>query len=393
MKFPFASERTKSTLLLTAPLLPRGSASMARPLAQRDFNRLASSLSQRDLGVEELLGAEADDVLDDLRMPIDSERLRALLARGLQLANAVDHWRQRSIWVISRGDSEYPAEIAERLGTKAPPVLYCCGDPELLRVAGIAIVGSRDPSQEATEFVRSVALQAGRSSVPVISGGAKGIDASAMRTALDAGGTVVGVLSQHLGRAAVNGANRVHIADGRLLLLSPFDPSAGFNVGNAMGRNKLIYALARAALVGSATLERGGTWGGAVEQLRGDSPIPLYVPKWRCDEAIEALHGQGAEFWPERADVRQLVCQSAREATFEVHQRTNDPSLIPLLDHASRMLARLDRECSSKELAEYLGVTPGQMKVWLPDFLEAHVLELSSKRPVRYRVKSPSLPL
>ena len=49
--------------------------------------------------------------------------------------------------------------------------------------------------------------------------------------------------------------------DGQLVLASPYDPSAGFNVGNAMQRNKFIYALADAALVVNSDLNRGGTWG------------------------------------------------------------------------------------------------------------------------------------
>jgi len=38
-------------------------------------------------------------------------------------------------------------------------------------------------------------------------------------------------------------------------------PSAGFNVGHAMQRNKVIYALADVALVVSADFEKGGAGG------------------------------------------------------------------------------------------------------------------------------------
>lgn len=49
----------------------------------------------------------------------------------------------------------------------------------------------------------------------------------------------------------------VNLAEGRLVLVSPYDPSTGFNVGNAMQRNKLIYALADASLVVSSDLDEG----------------------------------------------------------------------------------------------------------------------------------------
>ena len=101
--------------------------------------------------------------------------------------------------------------------------------------------------------------------------------------------------------------------DGRLALVSPYDPAAGFNVGHAMGRNKLIYALADAALVVSSDYQKGGTWTGAVEQLKrlkhsdasgapvepGLKPAPAYVREG-ADAGLQALiHEEGALPWPD----------------------------------------------------------------------------------------------
>jgi predicted Rossmann fold nucleotide-binding protein DprA/Smf involved in DNA uptake len=47
-----------------------------------------------------------------------------------------------------------------------------------------------------------------------------------------------------------------------------------------MSRNKYIYAMADYALIVSAELQKGGTWAGAVEELRRDKARPLFV----CDE-------------------------------------------------------------------------------------------------------------
>jgi DNA processing protein len=66
--------------------------------------------------------------------------------------------------------------------------------------------------------------------------------------------------------------------EGQLVLVSPYDPGAGFNVGNAMQRNKLIYALADAALVVNSDFEKGGTWTGAVEQLDKLKLVPGVCP-------------------------------------------------------------------------------------------------------------------
>jgi DNA processing protein len=43
-----------------------------------------------------------------------------------------------------------------------------------------------------------------------------------------------------------------------------------------MGRNKLIYALSSAAVVVSSAVDTGGTWAGAIENLRAGW-VPLFV--------------------------------------------------------------------------------------------------------------------
>jgi predicted Rossmann fold nucleotide-binding protein DprA/Smf involved in DNA uptake len=98
-----------------------------------------------------------------------------------------------------------------------------------------------------------------------------------MLAALEAGGTVVGVLADSLLRSATSGKARESIQDGRLTLISPFDPEAGFNVGNAMQRNKHIYALADFGLVVSSGYNEGGTWSGAIEQLEKLRLTPIFV--------------------------------------------------------------------------------------------------------------------
>jgi predicted Rossmann fold nucleotide-binding protein DprA/Smf involved in DNA uptake len=113
--------------------------------------------------------------------------------------------------------------------------------------------------------------------MPVVSGGARGVDQIAMSSALEAGGVVVGVLADSLLRRSVSREARYALADGRLLLISPYDPEAGFNVGTAMGRNKLIYALADYGLVVSADYGKGGTWEGAQEELRRKPGRSVFV--------------------------------------------------------------------------------------------------------------------
>src|SRR5947207_842108 len=110
-----------------------------------------------------------------------------------------------------------------------------------------------------------------------ISGGAGGGHQLSMLAAVDAGGKVVGVLADSMARSATSANARDALQDGRVTLISPFDPEAGFNVGNAMSRNKAIYALADYGVVVSSGLNEGGTWSGAIEQLDKYKFVPIFV--------------------------------------------------------------------------------------------------------------------
>ena len=110
----------------------------------------------------------------------------------------------------------------------------------------------------------------------VVSGGAAGVDQAAMFGALNAEGTVIGILADNLFRSATSAKYRWHLMSGDLTLISPFNPEARFFVGNAMARNKYVYCLAEEAVVVSSTRDNGGTWNGAVENLKNEW-TPLWV--------------------------------------------------------------------------------------------------------------------
>lgn len=199
---------------------------------------------------------------------IASERLVRLLDTGVGLAVRLDELYERGITALTVVDESYPGRLRARLGPAAPPVLYCAGDVGLLGLDGIGIVGSRDVGQEGSEVTRQVARHVARAGLPVVSGGAKGVDKISMAAAYEAGGTVVGVLADSLERTIAIRENRAAMLDGRSCLCTPYRPDARFTAGNAMGRNKIIYGLSRATLVIASAKGEGGTWAGATEALK-----------------------------------------------------------------------------------------------------------------------------
>ena len=309
---PALSPNTQAILLLTAPLIAGRGTSAPDLLSPGEYKRLARRLREMQRQPADMLFPDAADLLRACEPVIEESRLQRLLGRGFLLSQVIERWQARAIWVVSRADAGYPRRLKVRLREDAPALLYGCGEIGLLETGGLAVVGSRhvdDPLIEYTMTVGRIAARAGRT---IISGGAKGIDQAAMRGALEAGGKVSGILADGLEKITMNREHRNLLIDGQLVLISPYDPSAGFNVGHAMQRNKLIYALADAALVVSSDLNKGGTWAGATEQLDKLRLVPVYVRSTGdVSDGLKALLKKGAAAWPNPSDA------DAFQAVFE----------------------------------------------------------------------------
>lgn len=310
---PVLSPNTQAILLLTAPLIAgRGSVSPDL-LSPGEYKRLARHLRDIQRQPADLCSPDGNEVLRACQPVIDENRLQRLLGRGFLLSQVVDSWQARAIWVVSRADSEYPRRLKAQLRDNAPAVIYGCGDMNLLDSGGLAVVGSRDVDDSLIDYTMAIGRLAARAGKSLVSGGAKGIDQAAMRGALEAGGKVCGVLADSLENTAMNREHRDLLLDGQLVLISPYDPSARFHVGNAMQRNKYIYALADASLVVSSDINKGGTWAGAIEQLDKLKLVPVFVRSTgEFSVGLDGLRKKGALSWPNPKDV------DAFEAVFNV---------------------------------------------------------------------------
>ncbi len=318
---PTLSPNTQAILLLTAPLIAGRGTSSSELLSPGQYKRLARHLREIQRQPADLVSPDAADLLRACQPVIDEARLQRLLGRGFLLSQVIERWQARAIWVVSRADTEYPRRLKARLREDAPAVLYGCVDMGLLESGGLAVVGSRHVDDSLIDYTMAVGRLAARSGRAIVSGGAKGIDQAAMRGALEAGGKVSGVLADSLEKTTMNREHRNLLLDGQLVLISPYDPSAGFNVGNAMQRNKLIYALSDASLVVSSDLNKGGTWAGAIEQLDKLKFVPVYVRSTGgSSPGLDALRSKGALPWPSPQDA------DAFESVFGVVEPTPVPS-------------------------------------------------------------------
>lgn len=403
-------------LLLTSPLV-KTNKDDHQPITPLDWNRLASWLHSRNLKPGDLLLGDPGVHLrgwNDKRCPV--ERLMALLGRGIILGISMEKWQRAGIWVMSRMDEDYPVKLKNRLKENAPPILYGCGNQKLLKADGVAVVGSRKATEVDLKFTSALGAKLANSGQTVISGGARGIDAAAMLGAIDAEGTVIGILSDSLLRMSASQQYRKALLQKNLVLISPYFPEATFSVGNAMGRNKFIYCLANHAIVVHSGRD-GGTWNGALENLKKQW-VPLWVKRSDDNQSGNyELVNQGGRWLPDNIlseGIAQLDTPSHKQQTREelplrvmsvsvpYVSKKDDGDVVKSIDKdlniadwslyqffCLKLKALLNKGPEDqKVLEEKMGLTSTQMKLWLKKAQDDGLIK-KKLNPVRYALTKP----
>ena len=286
----------------------------AKPLSVKEWARFAAWLRDHDLDPSDLLKGDLESRLAGwVDRFITVRRLESLTANGAALGLALEKWERAGLWVMTRADIDYPERLKRRLRADSPPVLFGCGEKKLLESRGIAVVGSRDAAEEDLWLAEHLGWGAATQGHNLISGGARGIDQTAMMSALESEGTAVGILADSLLRSATSARYRRHIQDGNLALVSPSNPETRFDVGKAMSRNRYIYCVADAAVVVSSTAGKGGTWNGAIEAIKAGW-VPVWVkPNQNVESGNDELINRGAAALPDQLDrLGDLFCGSHR---------------------------------------------------------------------------------
>lgn len=394
------SPNTQAILLLTA-YFSKADPSDVKPLGPAEWGRFAAWLKDNGKRPDELMsGSLAEDLAGWTDSKITRDRIARLLDRGTALGIAAEKWVRSGLWVLTRSDAEYPKVLKQRLQASSPPILFGFGNQKLLSSGGIAVVGSRHADSNDTTYAERLGQVAANAGKSIVSGGARGIDEAAMLGALAAEGTAVGVLSDNLMRAGSSKKYRSNLADNSLVLISPYQPDAGFNVGNAMGRNKYIYCLSDFAVVVHSGVS-GGTITGATENLRrkwvpvwvketddpeaGNSEIVRLGASWAPasidDLDIENLSNQEAD--DARAAQNLNTLEDNREAT-ETEELDDEPEFYELF------LRKIEAACSLEpktvdELETAFDVTKTQLNAWLKRAVEDGRLKKLT-RPVRYEL-------
>ncbi len=383
------------------------------PLSLSEYSILAQKLQQQNLRPADLLSTDGKNwILDEINGNLNPHRIVHLLERGAMLAVAVEGWTSKGLWILSRSDEAYPQRLKRKLKQLSPPILYGVGNQALLSVGGLAIVGSREIDDEGLQYTQRIAENFAEQGIQIVSGGARGVDQTAMLAAAAVGGTSVGVLADSLIQAALSKKYRDGLRAGQLALVSPYDPSAGFNPGNAMNRNKYIYALADRALIVNSAYEKGGTWAGAKEELKQESQIPVWV---RVEGNILAGNHQllklGAMPFPSEPwnfNIISLLEEAEHINKMEIQENTPkqlslneiippefppmeldiqpNKHTLPLPKDAYEavlplLLHHLNELKEDQEIADLLDVGIGQVRAWLKRSIQEKLVE---KKKTKY---------
>ncbi len=409
------SPMAQATLLLTSYFSQVGNDD-AKPLTNAEWGRFALWLKEKSVTPADLLSTDVVSLLQTWQdTHISMERIIALLNRGHSLALATEKWQRAGLWLVTRADPDYPWRLKQRLKTDSPPVLFGCGNKELLNFSGVAVVGSRNASDADLEFTSRVGAKAASENIAIISGGARGVDEAAMLGALQNSGAVTGVMADSLLKAATSAKWRKGLMNGNLVLVSPFYPEAGFSVGNAMARNKYVYCLAESALIIHSG-SKGGTLAGAEENLKNHW-VPLWVKpsedshsanahlvakggRWTAAEIqhfdLSALLHDGGNT-PEQSDLFATDTPSTRYPTAPINaaslqeekaEYTQQHAASESVDFYQLFIAELQRYAenpvTSDELMAYTQLNKHQIADWLKRAEDDGMVKKLT-RPVRYQ--------
>jgi DNA processing protein len=292
-----------------------------------------------------------------LRAVLEPRPLAELFAARERVEPQREHDRlaARRIAVVHPGHPDYPPLLAEISGR--PSVLYVRGQFLPADNSAVAIVGTRRSTPYGRQAAEHIATALAEAGVTVISGLARGVDASAHRAALAAGGRTVAVLG--------SGPDVIYPAEHRPLaeqivtsgaIISEFPLGAKPDAQNFPARNRIISGMSLGVVVIEAPLRSGAliTAGFAADQGREVFVVPgsIFAPS---SEGTNALLRDGARLIRSGADVLEDLNLGAQA------EPATRQSVMPLGDREARLFALLGAEPRHiDELAEEAGMAASE---------------------------------
>ncbi len=301
----------------------------------------------------------------------------ALLAKEQELVAA------KNARIMTMDDEDYPHQL--KFIAEAPVCLYMIGDSSLLNLPSIAIVGSRHAGVYGLRVANEFAMCFVDAGVAVISGLARGIDASAHQGALKEKGKTIGVIGC--------GLNHIYPKDNRKLyeamyqeglIISEYAMDTAPINYNFPWRNRIISALAQAVVVIEAAEKSGAliTATYAAEQGREVFVVPANIDS-PTSKGSNMLIRDGAQVALSPSEVLQSIGITGRVK--EKQGLTGAGNQVNLNDDCLYALKKLSRE--AQHIDQILVHRRLSLSQWHSALLELQLLGLVTCLPGQYYIK------
>jgi DNA processing protein len=269
---------------------------------------------------------------------------------------------------IGIGEPDYPAAL--RQIDAAPPLIAAKGDLEVASLPAVGIVGSRNASISGAKFAAMMAGEIGRAGYTIVSGLARGIDASAHRASLDTGtiAAMAGGLDQPYPPENIDLLDQICKGRGLAISEMPFgwEPRAR----DFPRRNRLIAGVALGVVVIEAAARSGSL---ITARLAGEFGRQVFaVPGSPLDPRCEGTNGllkDGATVTTRPQDVLQALAPVSELDLFSPNEADE-----PADEAGDRPLAPPPNDDERLVIVQALGPTP----VEIDDIIRHTALPASS---------------
>ncbi|MGB9819877.1 MAG: DNA-processing protein DprA [Pseudothermotoga sp.] len=359
---------------------------MRAELTKKEINTIIDYALETGMSVSDILNLSSIELQKAFSISIKdvSKVLKAKDYLG-NTSFLVERLKSNGIKIISTMDHEYPKKFEQNLGiNERPPVIYCKGSVEFLNRRCIAIVGSRDANEKSIEFTKNIAKRYVERGFAIVSGFARGVDRTAFEAAIDNKGEAIIVLAQGILSFRLPKEYYEHYANKKILILSTYLPDSQWHVGNAMERNKYIYALGDKVYIAESRDNQGGTWHGAMDAKdKGNVNVYVRYPEKDEKNGNEKLIRMGlkaVDIYGEEIDTKRDI----EELTGDVECKKEKAEEIIKKDIESKSISKDDAsETRSNSIEERIMdiLKDGGLRVsQIREKLQKNGIELSSRK-------------
>jgi DNA processing protein len=227
------------------------------------------------------------------------------VAASLRIAAA------NGVQIVTPADDHWPVQLDD-LDDHAPLCLWVRGEPSILGrlQPSVALVGARAATSYGDHVALELSADLAGSGIPVISGGAYGIDGAAHRAAMMVGGVTVALLAGGADRAYPAGHTQLIDRMAQVgAVVSEVPCGSTPTKWRFLQRNRLIAALSTATVVVEAGWRSGSlnTAAHAAELSRGLGAVPGPITSAASAGTHRLLREFGAQCITSAADVRELL--------------------------------------------------------------------------------------